>query len=82
MDNIIGNLVTVLLQGGPEVVAILLLFIFALLIDRKRLISAATKRDTRLDTIIDDYHKSSITLSEAMNSMRLVLYELRTKRWD
>ena len=79
MDNVIGNLITVLLQGGPEVVAVLILFILLLLFDRKRLLGEVTRKDQRIDKIVDDYHNGSITLAEAMNSLKMVLYELKSR---
>jgi hypothetical protein len=79
MDNVIGNLIAVLLQGGPEVVAVLLLFIMLLLFDRKRLLSELTKKDLRIEKIVDDYHTASITLAEALNSLKMVLYELKSR---
>jgi hypothetical protein len=79
VESIIGNLITILLQGGPEVVAVLLLFIMLLLFDRKRLISEVEKKDSRLDKIVDDYHSGNLTLSEAMNSLRMMLFELKAR---
>jgi hypothetical protein len=79
MDNVIGNLITVLLQGGPEVVAVLLLFILLLLFDRKRLLSEVARKDARIDKIVDDYHSGSITMAEAMNSLRMLLFELKSR---
>lgn len=82
MDNVIGSLITVLLQGGPEVVAVLLLFILLLLFDRRRLLAEVTRKDARIDKIVDDYHSGSITQAEAMNSMKMVLFELKSRIGD
>lgn len=79
MDNVIGNLIAVLLQGGPEVVAVLLLFIMLLLFDRKRLLNELNKKDLRIEKIVDDYHTASITLAEALNALKMVLYELKSR---
>jgi hypothetical protein len=79
MENVIGNLISVLLQGGPEVVAVLLLFILLLLFDRKRLIAEVSKKDARIEKIVDEYHNGNLTLTDAMNSLRMVLFELRSK---
>ena len=79
MDNVLGLLVTQILHGGPEVVAVLVLLILLLLWDRKRLTSEITKKDDRLAKIVDEYYKGNITLAEALNSLRAVLYEIRMK---
>jgi hypothetical protein len=79
MDSVIGSLIAVILQGGPEIVAVLLLFIVLLLFDRKRLIADVNRKDARIDKIVDDYHSGNITISEAMNSLKMVLFELKSR---
>lgn len=79
MDNVIGNLIAILLQGGPEVVAVLLLFIMLLLFDRKRLLNEVTRKDARINKIVDDYHSGNMILTDAMNSLRMVLFELKSR---
>jgi hypothetical protein len=79
MDNIIGILITQILHGGPEVVAVLALLIVLLLFERKRLTKEIASKDERLAKIVDDYYKGNITLAEALNSLKMVLYDIRTK---
>jgi heme exporter protein D len=78
MDTVIGGLIAIVLQGGPEVVAVLMLFIVLLLFERKRLLSEVAKKDARIDKMTEDYHVSSLTLAEALNSLKMVLFELKS----
>ena len=68
---------TQILHGGPEMIAVLAFVIFLLLLDRKRLTNEITKKDERLGKIVDEYYKGNITLAEALNSLKLVLYEIK-----
>lgn len=80
MDTIIEKLLLALFNGGPEaIIAVLLIVIILLILERKRLISEITKKDEKIDKIIDDYYKGNMTLSEALNSLKLVLYEIKSK---
>lgn len=72
-------LLAAILSGGPAIMSILLLIIAALLWDRSRLIKVIEKKDEKIDRIVDDYYKGNITLTEALNSLRTVLYEIKTK---
>lgn len=79
MDHLIELLITPILNGGPQVVAVAALLILILLIDRKRLTSEVAKKDERLAKIVDEYYKGNITLAEALNSLKMVLYDIRTR---
>ncbi len=79
MDNILALVVGQLLHGGPETIAIMALLIVLLLWDRRRLTNEIAKKDERLNKIVDDYYKGNITLAEALNSLKLVLYEIKIK---
>lgn len=76
---VLGRLVDAVLGGGPGTVAILILIIGFLVWDRLRLIKEIARYQTRLDKIVDDYHKGNLTLAEAMNSLRMVLFEIKAK---
>ena len=74
------GLITLLTQGGPSaILAILVLIIVVLIFDRRRLLSEITKKDEKIDKIVDDYYKGNLTLSEALNSLKSVLYEIKGK---
>ena len=60
-------------------VAVLSLVIGMLILDRKRLTNEISKKDERLNKIVDEYYKGNITLAEALNSLKLVLYEIKLK---
>lgn len=79
MDNILSIIMNTILHGGPEMVAVLSLVIGLLLLDRKRLTNEIAKKDDRLNKIVDEYYKGNITLAEALNSLKLVLYEIKLK---
>ena len=80
MDSLIQKLLDTLLSGGPAaIVAILVFMIIALLWERHRLLGEITKKDEKIEKIIDDYYKGNMTLSEALISLKLVLYEIKSK---
>ena len=37
------------------------------------------KKDEKLEKIVDDYYKGNITLSDALTSLKIVLYEIKAK---
>ncbi len=72
--------VEILLIGDMRaVVLILSAVIAALLWDRVNLMKQLKTKDERLEKILDDYHKGNLTLAEALNNVRLVLYEIKGK---
>lgn len=69
-----------LMKGGPKAVIVMLaVIIIGLLFDRRRLIKEKTTAEGKIDEIIDSYYKGNLTLAEALNSLRQVLYELKGK---
>lgn len=69
-----------MIEGGPPaVIAVLLLVIVGLIFERKRLLAELIKKDEKIDKIIDDYYKGNMTLSDALNSLKMVLYEIKSK---
>jgi K+ transporter len=79
MDTTLSALIAPLLNGGPAVIAALILFIIALLWERRRLMAEIKEKETKIDKIVDDYHKGNLTIAEAMNSLRFVLSEIKGK---
>ena len=80
MDSIVEKLLTAMIEGGPPaVIAVLLLVIVGLIFERKRLLAELIKKDEKIDKIIDDYYKGNMTLSDALNSLKMVLYEIKSK---
>lgn len=80
MESLVGNLLSVVLSGGPHAIsACLFLFIIMLLFDRKRLLDTIAKKDARIDGVVTDYYKGNLTLAEAMTSLKNVLFELKMK---
>lgn len=78
-DGILATLVQTVLGGGPETIALLILFIIVLLLERRSLKAELAKKEEKLDKIIDEYYRGNITLSEALNSLKSVLYEIKSK---
>lgn len=69
-----------LIEGGPPaIIAVLLLVIAGLFMERRRLLAELLKKDEKIDKIIDDYYKGNMTLSDALNSLKMVLYEIKSK---
>ena len=80
MDNLIQNLLNALLSGGPHaIIAVLVLIIIGLLVDRHRLVKDVGRKDEKIEKIVDDYYRGNITLTDALNSLKNVLYEIRLK---
>jgi len=76
----ITSIITLLANGGPTaIIAVLVLIIVGLCIDRRRLLAEITRKDDKIDKIVDDYYKGNLTLSEALNSLKNVLYDLKGK---
>lgn len=80
MDALAEKLLDAVLAGGPQAyIAILVVFIGALIIERKRLLAELQKKDDKIDKIIDDYYRGNMTISEAFNSLKAVLYEIKSR---
>jgi uncharacterized membrane protein len=80
MDTLFEKLFGVLLGGGPAaIIAVLIIIILFLWYERKRLLEEIEKKDDKIDKIIEDYTKGNVTLSEALNSLKFVLFEIKGK---
>lgn len=81
MEDIIGAVLGLATSGnGTQAVPVLLgLVIWHLLGENKKLKAEIEKKDERIDKIVDDYHRGNLTLTEALNSLKLVLFEIKGK---
>jgi hypothetical protein len=80
LDSVIEKLLVTLLGGGPTaIIAVLVIIIGFLVLERKRLLKEIEKKDDKIDRIIDDYYKGNMTISEAFNSLKMVLFEIKGK---
>lgn len=80
MDALIELIVGKIIGGGPEaIIAIAVGAIVFLVWERQRLIKIIEKKDEKLEKIVDDYYKGNITLSDALTSLKIVLYEIKAK---
>ncbi len=79
----LGSIVTLIsdiLGGGPHaIIIILILFIIGLLYDRTRILKELHNKDEKISNIVDSYYKGNISLTEALNNLKNVLYEIRGK---
>jgi hypothetical protein len=76
-STIVG-IIDELMKGGPKAVIVMLTaVIIGLLFDRRRLIKEKTTAEGKIDKIIDDYYKGNLTLADALNSLKVVLYEIK-----
>ena len=79
-DSTVQNLIAILLSGGPAgVIALLMLVIAGLLWDRRRVFADNAKMDKKLDVMIENYYKSSISVGDALSSVKIVLAEISAK---
>jgi hypothetical protein len=80
MDTLFENIFGAILNGGPTaIIAVLVIVILALWFERKRLLGEVERKEEKIDKIIDDYAKGNVTLSEALNSLKFVLAEIKGK---
>jgi hypothetical protein len=80
LESLIEKLLGLILNGGPTaLIAVLVMIILFLWFERKRLLHELEKKDDKIDRIIDDYSKGNVTLGEALNSLKFVLYEIKGK---
>ena len=79
-DATVQTLIANLLTGGPPgIIALLMLVIAGLLWDRRRIFSDDARKDQKLDAMMENYHKSSVSVGEALSSIKMVLMEISTK---
>lgn len=80
MDSVLQILLAVTHSGGPAaLIGVLVLVIGFLFVERVRLLKEVEKKDEKLEKIIDDYYKGNMTISDAFTSLKLVLYEIKSK---
>lgn len=78
VEFIVEHLMKIVSGGGSEaIIALLILIIVALISERKRLLKEVEVRDKKIDKIIDDVIAGNTTLTEALDSLRTVLYEIK-----
>lgn len=77
MDNILGLIMTQIFHGGPSVIAMLVFIVICLIIDRRRLEKEISIKDERLGKIVEEYYKGNISLSEALQGIKLFLAEIK-----
>lgn len=82
MDDIVGTLLKLFTEGKsaadvlPIIMGVIIMF---LLNERKALVAENKKKEEKIDKIVDDYYRGNLTLTEALNSLKLVLFEIKGK---
>jgi hypothetical protein len=80
MDDLLQKLLEAVLGGGPgAVIAILVAIVGFLVWDRSRLVKTLQQKDEKIEKIIEDYYKGNLTLTEALNGLKMVLIEIKAK---
>jgi hypothetical protein len=80
MGDIFKSLVEMLAKGDGGALTALLLGIIGILGWYVwRLTKQLEKKDEKIYKIIDDYSKNNITITEAMNGLKMVLIEIKAK---
>lgn len=82
MDDIVGTLLKLFTEGksAADVLPIIMgVIIMYLLNERKALVADNKKKEEKIDKIVDDYYRGNLTLTEALNSLKLVLFEIKGK---
>lgn len=80
MENAVMLILEAIVGGGPgAIIAILtsLNVVFGFFI--YKLWGQLNKRDDKIDKIIEDYSKNNITITEALNGLKMVLVEIKAK---
>lgn len=79
-SKLISSMMSHVFSGGSDsVIAILILGIAGLIYDRFRLIKKISAYEDRINNLIDDYYKATLTIADAFNSLKIVLNELKSK---
>jgi len=77
-ETLLTKIVDIIINGGQHAVDFILVAVILILIhERNRLIKEINKKEEKIDKIIEDYYEGNLTLSEALNSLKLVLYEIK-----
>jgi hypothetical protein len=73
LERLIGQILDVMFGGGQAVVAILLIAIIGLVVDRKRMILEIRQREARTEKLIEDYYQSNMQVRQLLVSIRQML---------
>jgi hypothetical protein len=80
MESALNVILQALMGGGPgAIIALLVAFIGLLCWHIRQLSKDVEKKDTKIEKILDDYHKGNLTLTEALTSLKMVLVEIKAK---
>jgi hypothetical protein len=80
MEDIVKMFFEAVLSGGPgAIIGLLLAFIGLLIWDRRTLVAKIDVKEAKIEKIIDDYHQGTITITQALHSLQILLAEIKGK---
>lgn len=87
MEDFFATAIKALVTGGPEAIIFgLVMVIVLILMDRQRLIAALSKKDDliskkdeKIDQIVEDYYRGNMTLADALTQLRNVLTDIKSR---
>lgn len=80
MDPLFLPILNLVLSGGTHaIIAILAIIILLQLYDRRRLIADIAHKDEVIEKNTDNYHNDTMKLTEAINALKFLLLEMRTR---
>ncbi|MCS7317496.1 MAG: hypothetical protein NZZ41_04130 [Candidatus Dojkabacteria bacterium] len=78
--ELLFGFIKILLDGDQKAIILLLIVtIIILLLDRNRIIKEKIEKDKKLEKILENYHEAVIKITEAINSIKNVLIDIKTK---
>lgn len=78
--DLILNFIQILISGDPKsIILLLIITIVMLLFDRNRLLKNNIEKDKKLEKVIEDYYLSNLKLAEALNNIKNILSDIKTR---
>lgn len=80
MDQAIQFLLNSIVTGGSGAIISLLIVVIGFLIwDRRRILNELNEKDDKLSEVIHNYYEATIDTTKALDSLRMVLIEIKAK---
>jgi hypothetical protein len=80
LSAVFSSLISAIISGGPgAIMAMLVGAIVFLIWDRIKLLGKIDQKEEKIEKIIDEYYKGNLSITEALNGLRIVLAEIKGK---